>query len=336
MKPDRWYLLIHHVPAHPLYLRAKIRKLLARSGAVALKKSVYALPQVDAALERFQKVAAAIRREGGEAYICETQFPDPQDHDRMVDLVRRQRSADYERLARSAVGQSEALRGASRSGQPISGKPLSRFRRDLAWIKSVDFFGAPGSAAAEKALDELERAGVSRARRATPGSSSPWVARTWVTRRGVHVDRIACAWFVRRFLDPQARFRFVAPGQGGPRPGEVGFDMPDVEFTHEGDRCSFESLIEKSGRKDAALERIAGIVHDIDLKDGKFRYEEAPGIERLLAGILAAHPDDQERIERGATLFDDLYRSLSGRPRISVPAGISALRPRRPGSRGKP
>ena len=131
-----------------------------------------------------------------------------------------------------------------------------------------------------------------------------------MTRRGVHVDRIACAWFIRRFLDPAARFRFVAPGGGPSRPGEVGFDMPGGEFSHQDGGCSLETLIAATGVRDPALERIAEIVHDLDLKDGKFGRPESAGVERLLAGITA-HLDDPARLERGAALFDDLHRAWS-------------------------
>ena len=91
------------------------------------------------------------------------------------------------------------------------------------------------------------------------------------------------------------------------QPGEIRFDMYEAEFTHEGDRCTFEVLIERVGLSDPGLGPIAEIVHDIDLKDAKFAREETPGIERLIAGIAMAHKQDEARLERGCALFDDLY-----------------------------
>ena len=131
--------------------------------------------------------------------------------------------------------------------------------------------------------------------------------KVWVTREAVQIDRIASAWLIRRFIDPAARFKFV-PGRAYlPRTGEVRFDMFEGEYTHEGDRCSLEVLLARSGLSDPALQAIAEIVHDIDLKDGKFGREECPGIKSLIAGVAMAHPDDEARIANGSAIFDNLY-----------------------------
>jgi hypothetical protein len=136
------------------------------------------------------------------------------------------------------------------------------------------------------------------------------VDKIWVTRRGVHVDRIACAWLIRRFIDPGARFKFVSAKDYDAQPGELRFDMFKAEFTHEGDRCSFEVLLERVGLEEPALRAIAEIVHDIDLKDAKFDRDEAPGVARLITGVATASRSDEERLERGGALFDDLYESF--------------------------
>lgn len=134
--------------------------------------------------------------------------------------------------------------------------------------------------------------------------------KTWVTRRGVKIDRIASAWLVRRFLDPAARFRFVDPAGNEKRRGELRFDMVGGDFTHEGDRCTFETLRKEARLDDPGLTPIAEIVHDIDLKDGKYGRPEASGVKQLLEGVLHAHAADEERLERGFALFDDLYASF--------------------------
>jgi hypothetical protein len=128
-----------------------------------------------------------------------------------------------------------------------------------------------------------------------------------LTRQGVHVDRIASGWLIRRFIDPDARLKFV-PGKGYvPQPGELRFDMFEAEFTHQGDRCTFEVLLAKAGLTDPALAAIGEIVHDIDLKDAKFGREETSGIAHLLAGLTSAQPDDAARMDRGGIIFEDLY-----------------------------
>ena len=128
-----------------------------------------------------------------------------------------------------------------------------------------------------------------------------------MTRKGIHVDRMATAWVVRRFIDPDAAFKFVPAKGYMPLADEVRFDMFEAEFTHVGDRCTLEVLIEQTGIGDKAARVIAEIVHDIDLKDSKFEHPETPGIERLIAGIAMAHRDDDARLSRGAAVFDDLY-----------------------------
>ena len=329
MSHETWHLLIHRIPARPLYLRARIRSLLDRSGAVALKNSVYALPKRSGGLERLNSVAEEIRRRGGEAFVCESRFTRVDDEVALVEAFREAREADYRQVRESA----EALRAAldrRASGTPPSGR-LAKLERRLEWIRSVDFFAGEG--AEPRGVKEAEASLRALARRLDEargdeapagGASSRPSGRTWVTRRGVHVDRIACAWYIRRFVDPTARFRFVASGQGALRSGERGFDMPGAEFSHEEGRCSLETLIARTGKTDAALERISGIVHDIDLKDHAFGHPETAGVERLLTGILATHPGDEERLERGAMLFDDLYHSL--RKPATFPAAGSKAR----------
>jgi hypothetical protein len=137
-------------------------------------------------------------------------------------------------------------------------------------------------------------------------------ARTWVTRQGVKVDRIASAWLIRRFLDPDARFKFVPARGYRPLPGELRFDMFEAEYTHDGDRCTFETLLRAFGQRDRALRAIGEIVHDLDMKDEKYGRREAAGLAAMIAGIVRAFPDDAARLDRGAALFDDLYASLRG------------------------
>lgn len=131
--------------------------------------------------------------------------------------------------------------------------------------------------------------------------------RTWVTRADVHVDRLASAWLIRRFIDPQARFKFVAAKGYRPTPGELRFDMFEGEYTHDGDRCTFETLLHRFGIADRALQTIGKIVHDIDCKDERFGRPEAAGIATLVHGVVTAQADDHARIERAAALWDDLF-----------------------------
>ena len=136
--------------------------------------------------------------------------------------------------------------------------------------------------------------------------------RVWVTRSGVQVDRIASAWLIRRFIDADARFKFVTEQDYRQEAGELRFDMFEAEFTHEGDACTFEVLVKRTGQDDPALQAIAQVVHDIDLKDAKFNRPEAAGIGQLISGISMAHLEDEQRMERGMAVFDDFLAFFRG------------------------
>jgi hypothetical protein len=156
---------------------------------------------------------------------------------------------------------------------------------------------------AERAATLPEGASARVADRVSPGTR-------WVTRQGVHVDRIASAWLIRRFIDREARFKFVPARGYRPRAGEVRFDMYEAEYTHVGEQCTFQTLVGRFGLRDRALRAIGEIVHDIDCKDDRFDRPETAGVASLIRGIVAAYDDDGSRIERGGAVFDDLYAGL--------------------------
>lgn len=312
MPESPWLLLIHQIPPKPDYLRVKIGRRLQRLGAVPVKKSVYVLPDRPQSLEDFQWVRTEIIDGGGDASICRAGFVDGLSDDQVMALFRDARDADYAALAAAAREVRAALRRRDPDADRRSVHPeddVARLNTRFTAIVAIDFFRAPGRAMAEEALRTVSEA-VHPARREHPSGTDDATAvrgRVWVTRRGVFVDRIASAWLIRRFIDRDARFKFVEPGVYRPSSGELRFDMFEGEFTHEGERCTFETLIHRFRIDDRALHAIGEIVHDIDLKDEKFGGDEAAGIERVLAGIAAAHADDDARLERGAQVFDDLY-----------------------------
>ncbi len=317
---DTWLLLIHQIPPDPAYLRVKIGRRLQRVGAVALKNSVYVLPATAATREDFQWIAKEVEAGGGEATVCEAQFVSGQDSQQITARFRDARAADYAAVADEARGLAAELAGAIGEAQRAQGrKDSQRLRRRLAEVTALDFHGAPGRPEAEAALLGLEghlriREGAMMAAQGAGETAESRLAayqgRTWVTRMDVHVDRMACAWLIRRFIDPRAKFRFVAPEHHAIAPGEIRFDMFEAEFTHEGDACSFEVLLARLGPKDPGLARLAELIHDLDLKDGKYDRPETEGLGLMLKGIVAAHARDEERIARSGALLDDLYEAF--------------------------
>jgi hypothetical protein len=315
-----WYVLVHQLPPRPLYLRAKVRQRLARVGAVALKNSVYVLPARPECLEDLQWIAQEAEAGGGEAFVCAASFVSGVEDAALVRRFQEERTADYRAWT------AEARRGLKAG----TDEGRERLKKRWAEIRAIDFFDAPARKEAAAMWTALER----RARRPSgagkPGGVRDLVGKVWVTRRDVHVDRIATAWLVRRFVDARARFRFIDPARGKPRPGEIAFDMVGGTFTHEGDRCTFETVLARLDGGDRALVEVAEIVHDLDLKDAKYGRPEAAGVGQVLSGLYAAEPDDEKRLARGGTLFDDLYASFAARrgPTASG-AGKPATRGRR-------
>ena len=324
MADASWLLLIHQLPPKPAYLRVKVWRRLQALGAVPLKNSVYLLPMTDESREDFEWVLREIQKDGGEASLCEARLVDGLTDDEVRGLFLRAREADYRSLAtdiRTLAHRSLSSRARSISDETRADveTAVARFRKRLAEIVHVDFFGAPGREAAEGLIAGLEqRISPARGARAAAPASTLTRAevrkRTWVTRKGIHIDRIACGWLIRRFLDQDATFKFVPARGHTPAAGELRFDMFDAEFTHDGDLCSFEVMLRAFAlEEDAALRAVAEIVHDVDLKVSTFNREETPGVDHLIAGIAGLHADDTARLEHGTSVFEALYHYFQRR-----------------------
>jgi hypothetical protein len=310
----RWLLLIHQLPTKPAYLRVKIWRRLQALGAVAIKNTVYALPNSEQGQEDFVWLLKEINDAGGEAMICEARLIDGLSNEQVRELFNAAREAEYSEIAKEARALRAELRASIAADAALNIKTqVSRLKiRHLQTI-ATDFFGADGRDTADGLIDALEKSLASREEKPARKEASARLplealqGKVWVTREGVHVDRIACAWLVRRFIDGAATFKFVRPKGYEPSPNELRFDMFDAEFTHRGDRCSFEVLLAESGINEPALQAIAEIIHDIDLKDEKFSRAEAPGVKILINGICMDTHVDEERLARGEAIFDSLY-----------------------------
>jgi hypothetical protein len=305
----RWLILVHRIPPRPLYLRAKMRQRLADAGAVAVKNAVYLLPRGAEALEDLQWIAQEIEAGGGDAHLFEGDFVEGVAKDAAVAQFREARNADYDALAAEAHAAMKAARSAAAVAELAAGH--ARLLRRFEEIRRIDFFDAERRTEAEEALAAIE-ARLQKDRKEETRmlkANAELRGRTWVTRPGVKIDRMASAWFIRRFVDPKARFRFADPSTPK-KEGELRFDMLGGDFTHEQDRCTFETLVGRIGLPDKGVRAIAEIVHDLDLKDGKFARAETAGVRMMLDGLMARTENDDERIERALVLFDDLHEAL--------------------------
>ncbi|HET7788323.1 MAG TPA: chromate resistance protein ChrB domain-containing protein [Myxococcales bacterium] len=308
-----WLLLIHQIPPRPNYFRVKIWRRLQKLGAIAIKNSVYALPAGEQAQEDLNWILREIVEGGGDASLVEARLVEGLDDEQVREMFRAARDADYQAVAEEVR---KAARGLPRKGEMSEEKraelsaALAKLHKRLGEIAAIDFFHARSREAVDGLLRELEEKAAARAPAGPEADSLPPQrprGATWVTRTGIHVDRMASAWLIRRFIDPQAKFRFVAAREHRHQSGELRFDMFDGEFTHQGELCSFEVLLARFEIADPALRAIAEIVHDIDLKDEKYGRADNAGFEHLVNGIALAHPEDEARLERACAVLDDLY-----------------------------
>lgn len=307
-----WLLLIHQIPPKPSYFRVRIWRRLQQVGAIAVKQSVYALPKSQQSLEDFGWILKEIAEGGGDASICEAHFVEGLTDEQVIALFQRARKGEYEKILQEGRSLKEQV--SADSSEPaetmVKLKPqLSRLKSRFDEIVAIDFFSALERSAAEIMLAELhsQMTGAPKSQVAVKRSIKELKDRTWVTRENVFVDRIASAWLIRRFVDREAKFKFVSSGNYIPRKKELRFDMYESEYTHEGDRCTFEVMVDRLGITDRALTSISEIVHALDLKDEKYHRAETAGLGVLLSGIVMAHASDKERLERGGALFDTLY-----------------------------
>jgi hypothetical protein len=192
---------------------------------------------------------------------------------------------------------------------------LARLAKDHQRIRDIDFFEARGGAEVrrlEEAIAMRTRRPESPRREERPTLDlSKLRGRRWVTRPRPHIDRIASAWLIKRFIDTEAEFVFAPPAEF-PKDA-IPFDAPGVELSHQGEDCTFETLVKRARLRDRRLVRLAEVVHEADLRDGKYPHEEARGIDVAVRALLAASPDDHQVLAQGMALFEGLYANTSRR-----------------------
>jgi hypothetical protein len=310
---SRWILFMPTIPAKPASVRVKIWRRLQAIGAVNIRGAVYVLPNRDECVELFEWLARELVELGGQASLCEGRFVDATTDD---DLARRfvdARNADYDGVATAAKALAIKLR---KKRVERAADQHAKLVRRFAEIVAIDYLDAPGRAAAEGQLAAIERALPDKPATAQRLDVVPRPhGATWVTRTGVHVDRIASAWLIRRFIDPEAELKFVPAKGYVPKPGELRFDMFDAEFTHVGDRCTFEVLVERMALADAALVAIGEIIHDLDLRDDRFGRDETAGVRSAIDGICTVARDDLARIAAATPMLDGLHSHFTLRAR---------------------
>jgi hypothetical protein len=295
-----WLLFVFSLPAKKASQRVEIWRLLKRYGAVGLRSSGYVLPNNSQNLERFEWLAATVRKYRGEASVIHVESMDNLPSKELSELFLEARSRDYEAMIREL----KRSKAAAKRGQ------LSRLRRRFQEIAAIDFFNSPLRSRVEQLLanaDARQDAGVRGTH--TSRQKDEFQKRIWMTRPRPGIDRVSSAWLILRFIDPQARFTFGT--HSGKVAEAVAFDMFQPHgFGHRGDDCTFETLCKEFRISDPKVKLISQIIHDADLGDEKFGRSEGIALDHVLIGWAQQGLSDEDLLQRGIELIEGLYRSM--------------------------
>ena len=301
-KNPSWLLLLLRLPATHTAQRMAIWRKLKKSGAVQIQTSTYILPDEPARYETFQWLTQHIRDPGGDATLVRAREIEGLSNERLIELFNTARAKEYATLR-------EMLRSLIPSARRTTdfGDKLDRLRKQFREIKQTDFFDSPKARDLEMMLQKLEGT--------QPGSKTQptlerrdFRGRIWLTRPRPEIDRVGSAWLIRKFVDPKAKFLFGA--KRPPKRRVLTFDMLGGDFSHDGDNCTFETLIRRFAISDKVVAKIGEMVHDADLDDDKFQRNECIGIDRVLKGWAREGLPDKEILRRGFECFDALYAFL--------------------------
>ena len=301
--------------------RVAVWRRLRAVGAVSPKGGVHVLPARDECVEAFQWLAQEVEQAKGEALLLRVERFEGLSDAQLITAFQEARAQEYAALDERAARLEKTVTGTRKRDPRDDAEArelLARLRREHGEIARIDFFNSPTGALVASRLARIETALSPGRTDGVPVSRvalSAYRHKRWVTRPSPHVDRLACAWLVRRFINPRAVIRYSTT----PLPGEAAFDMSEGPFSHHGNLCTFETMIRAFGLDDSAVRAIAEIVHEIDLRDGRYTRPETPGIDTILRGWGSR--EDADREVHGIALFDGLYEALSHTSRRSTARG---------------
>ena len=311
-----WLLFVVSLPTPSATARMRVWRALKALGCMALRDGAYLLPEGADREESLLEIAQDCTREGGVAWLVGAQPRGPEDEQAWCALF--DRGADYAELRKAWKA---ANRGLAKLGPAELARLLRRLRRDFDAVRTIDFFPGDASVETEAALAEFSKrieallspgepheveGGIARL------DPSQYRGRTWATRRKLWVDRVASAWLIRRFIDPDAKFIWLAKPSDCPKKA-LGFDFDGATFTHVGDRVSFETLMASFGlEEDPALLRLATIVHHLDV--GGEPVPEAAGFEAVMTGARERLDDDDALLGEISNVLDSLYTHFQRLP----------------------
>ena len=305
MPSTAWLLLLYSLPTKQNTARVAVWRKFKKIGALQIKTSTYLLPDQPAQYEHFQWLAQQIRDYGGDATLVRAQQIEGMPNERLVALFNRERDREFGQLKKALHG---LLANRKKRTSEMGAADLERLTRQFREISEVDFFQSPRGQDVQMLLRRAEGGSTKKLSRL---DRKNYRGRTWATRPRPEIDRVGSAWLISKFIDPKAKFAFtMTPSSGGE---VIHFDMVDAEFSHHGDRCTFEMLLERFSIDDKALRRIGEMIHDADLEDAKFQRVECVGIDRVFKGWGKTGMSSDEILAQGFKCFDGLYEFLQRR-----------------------
>jgi len=303
--PKAWLLLLYGLPTKHSTERVSLWRKLKKFGALPFKTSAYVLPDQPVHCERFQWLAKQVRDDGGDATLIRVTEIEGLSNQQIAQKFNEARARDYADLGRAATAFIKRTKAKRRDS---SNDDLEKFQQRFNEIREIDYFDC---SAAHNAQILLKRAtGLHPASSQGGPKLDPkkFAGKTWLTRPRPEIDRVGSAWLIRKFIDPKARFVFAA--NPAAQPAAVPYDMLDVEFTHHGEDCTYETLLRRFRIRDRAAQQIGEMIHDADLEDGKFQRAEAFGLDRVFKGWAKLGFSDAEILAKGFDCFEALYNWL--------------------------
>ncbi len=304
-----WLLLIVSLPTASATARMRIWRALKALGCVALRDGAYLLPATPTHEGALRELGDECTGEGGSAWLMAVQARSADESTTYRQLF--DRGEDYAELRKTWK---DANRGLGQLGATELVRLQRKLQREFDAVRAIDFFPGDGTAEAEAAWADLNKRIESLLSPDEPHETKgriprldpeKYQGRTWATRRRLWVDRVASAWLIRRFIDRDARFQWLAKPSDCPRRA-LGFDFDGATFTHVGDRVTFETLMASFGLDaDPGLARLATIVHALDI--GGEPVPEAKGFEAVIAGARERLSDDDALLAEMSTVLDSLY-----------------------------
>lgn len=299
-----WVQLVLSLPTQNTTVRMRVWRSLKTIGAAVLRDGVYVLPATEAHQQALSHIASEVHNGGGVAYIF---LVDDQDITNLKSLFDRQE--DYQLLYAQLTALRQQL---SVTALDDSLKQVRKLRKTLNHIKDIDFYPQAIQSQVEQELNALEQQiirydepdePVIQAGELSVLDRTAYTGRCWATRQRPKVDRLASAWLIKRFIDPDGTLIWLQHPDDCPKDA-LGFDFDGATFSHVNSYVTFETLLHRFDLKDEALKQLATVVHFLDV--GGVQPLEAIGVETVLQGLRLAFSDDDQLLSAACLVFDGL------------------------------